>query len=143
MTIAQIADAYPSLTEESVRGALLACPPKRPATRLRILLDENLPRNSSLHCAQKVTRSNPFTHSGCRVWTTRNFTEFAQASFDLCFTRDSGFANIVRQRSKPTRLKLLRVTLQQNPQDEFVLDFVSAFRVSNWGKLSHGDDWPS
>ena len=68
--------------------------------------------------------------------------EFAQASFDLCFTRDSGFANNVRHGQKPTRLKLLRVTLQQKPQEEFVLDFVSAFRTSDWVKLGHGDDWP-
>ena len=68
--------------------------------------------------------------------------EFAQTSFDICFTRDSGFANNVRQGQKPARLKLLRVTLQQKPQEEFVLNFVSAFRVSDWEKANHGDDWP-
>lgn len=38
--------------------------------------------------------------------------EFARDSFDLCFTRDAGFANNVRQGAPPSRLKLLRVTLQ-------------------------------
>ena len=36
----------------------------------------------------------------------------------------------------------LRLTLQQKPQDEFVLDFVSAFRLADWSKVSHGEDWP-
>jgi len=61
---------------------------------------------------------------------------------DLCFTRDVGFANNVRQGGRPSRLKLLRVTLQQKPQDEFVSDFISVFRASDWDHFHHGDDWP-
>jgi hypothetical protein len=34
------------------------------------------------------------------------------------------------------------VTVQQKPQDEFVLDFISAFRASDWTQFGHGDDWP-
>lgn len=68
--------------------------------------------------------------------------EFARDSFDICFTRDAGFANNVRQGGIPYRLKLLRVTMQQKPQDEFVLDFISIFRASDWNQFHHGDDWP-
>ena len=68
--------------------------------------------------------------------------EFASGSFDCCFTRDAGFANNVRRGPPPSRLKLLRVTLQQKPQDEFVPDFVSAFRATDWSKFQPGDDWP-
>lgn len=68
--------------------------------------------------------------------------EFASDNFDLCFTRDAGFAHNVRQGAPPSSLKLLRVTLQQKPQDEFVLDFLLAFRVSDWTQYSNGSDWP-
>ena len=68
--------------------------------------------------------------------------EFAREAFDLCFTRDSGFAKAVRGTSISTRLKLLRVTLPQKPQDEFVLDFLSAFRKTDWVKFGNGADWP-
>lgn len=68
--------------------------------------------------------------------------QVARESFDLCFTRDRGFANNVRADARPSRVKLLRVTLPQKPQDEFVKDFVPVFRASNWAKFHHGDDWP-
>ena len=68
--------------------------------------------------------------------------EFARDSFDLCFTRDAGFANNVRHSAMPSRLKLLRVTLRQKPQDEFVRDFISVFRITDWTQFGHGDDWP-
>jgi hypothetical protein len=68
--------------------------------------------------------------------------EFARDSFDLCFTRDAGFANSVRQGAPPSRLKLLRVILRQKPQDEFVLNFIAVFRASDWAQFGHGDDWP-
>jgi hypothetical protein len=68
--------------------------------------------------------------------------QVARDSFDVCFTRDRGFADNVRDDSRPSQLKLLRVTLPQKPQDAFVLDFVSAFRVTDWEHFHHGDDWP-
>lgn len=68
--------------------------------------------------------------------------QIARDRFDLCFPRDLGFAHIVRGDARPSTLKLLRVTLQQKPQDAFVVDFVSAFRASDWTQFHHGDDWP-
>jgi uncharacterized protein (DUF433 family) len=44
LSVAEIVDAYPSLTEESVR------------------------------CARKVTKSNRSSRCGCRVWTMAGFT---------------------------------------------------------------------
>ena len=40
--------------------------------------------------------------------------QFAIQNFDLCFTRDVGFANNIRQGQPPTKLKLLRVTLPRS-----------------------------
>ena len=68
--------------------------------------------------------------------------QFAVQGFDLCFTRDAGFANNVRQMPPPVSFKLLRVTLPQKPQDEFVTDFIAAFRASDFARFEHGDDWP-
>ncbi len=68
--------------------------------------------------------------------------QIARDSFDLCFTRDRGFVNNVRDDVQLSRLRILRVTLPQKQQDAFVVDFVSAFRVTDWEHFRHGDDWP-
>ena len=62
--------------------------------------------------------------------------------YDLCFTRDAGFANNSRQGPLPKRLKLLRVVIPQQPQDEFVRVFLEHFRASMWAEYEHGADWP-
>ena len=109
---------------------------------MKILLDENLPRKlvATLRAEGYEVES---VHT-LRLQGLENgkLYEFAREGFDLCFTRDSGFANAVRGASTLTRLKLLRVTLFQKPQDEFVLDFLSAFRKTDWVKFENDDDWP-
>ena len=109
---------------------------------MKILLDENLPR-------KLVATLRAEGHEVESVHTLRlqglengKLYEFAREAFDLCFTRDGGFANAVRRASTSTRLKLLRVTLLQKPQDEFVLDFLLALRKTDWVKFGNGDDWP-
>jgi predicted nuclease of predicted toxin-antitoxin system len=109
---------------------------------VKILLDENLPRK--LVAALRAEGHDVESIHTLRLQGLENgkLYEFARDSFDLCFTRDAGFANNVRQGAPPSRLKLLRVTVQQKPQDEFVLDFISVFRASDWTQFDHGDDWP-
>jgi predicted nuclease of predicted toxin-antitoxin system len=109
---------------------------------LKILLDENLPRK--LVAALRTEGHEVESVHTLRLQGLENgkLYGFARDSFDLCFTRDAGFANNVRQGKLPSRLKLLRVTLSQKPQDEFVLDFISVFRTSDWTQFHHGDDWP-
>lgn len=62
--------------------------------------------------------------------------------YDLCFTRDHGFAQNVRQGDAPQRLRLIQVILPQKPQDEFVEDFISAFSDTDWETIPHGSRWP-
>lgn len=109
---------------------------------MKVLLDENLPRK--LVAALRAEGHEVESVHTLRLQGLENgkLYEFARDSFDLCFTRDTGFANNVRQGAPPARLKLLRVTLQQKPQDEFVLNFISVFRVSDLTQFGHGDDWP-
>ena len=109
---------------------------------MKIFIDENLPRK-----LVGVLRAEG--HEVESVHTLRlqglangKLYEFAREGFDVCFTRDAGFANAVRGASTSTRLKLLRVTLTQKPQDEFVLDFLEAFRKTDWEKFEKSDDWP-
>ena len=109
---------------------------------MKILLDENLPRK--LVAALRAEGHEVESVHTLRLDGLENgkLYEFACDNFDLCFTRDVAFATYVRQGGQPARLKLLRVTLRQKPQDEFVLNFISVFRASDWGQFGQGEDWP-
>ncbi len=110
---------------------------------MKILLDENLPRK--LVAALRMDGQEAESIHTLRMQGLDNgrLYQFAQQNFDLCFTRDFGFAHNARQGPPPGRLKLLRVTLSQKPQDEFVAEFMVAFRASDWASFHHGDEWPS
>lgn len=87
---------------------------------MKILIDENLPRKlvgalraeghevESVHTLQRQGVDNGALYA------------LACLEYDLCFTRDSGFAHNARQGPPPQRLKLLRVVLAQQRQDDFV-----------------------
>lgn len=110
---------------------------------MRILLDENLPRK--LVGALRIEGHHVESVHTLRMQGLDNgrLYEFARKNFEICFTRDAGFAHNVRQGHESTAFRLLRVTLPQKPQDEFVLDFLTVFRTSDWERYHHGDDWPS
>jgi predicted nuclease of predicted toxin-antitoxin system len=104
---------------------------------VRILLDENLPRK--LVAALRTEGHEVQSVHTLRMQGLDNgaLYQFALLNFDACFTRDFGFAHSARQGTRPANFKLLRVTLPQKPQDEFVADFISAFRakdcaISTW-----------
>jgi predicted nuclease of predicted toxin-antitoxin system len=109
---------------------------------VKILLDENLPRKlvSALRAEGHEVES---VHT-LRLQGLENgkLYSFARDSFDLCFTRDAGFVHNVRQGAPNARMKLLRVTVQQKPQDEFIVDFISLFRATDWSHFQNGDPWP-
>jgi predicted nuclease of predicted toxin-antitoxin system len=109
---------------------------------VKILLDENLPRK--LVAALRAEGHEVESVHTLRMQGLDNgkLYQFAIQNFDICFTRDFGFANNVRQTKAPPNFRLLRVTLAQKPQDQFVADFVSTFRESDLKGFRHGDDWP-
>ena len=109
---------------------------------MRMLLDENLPRK--LVAALRAEGHHVESVITLRMQGLDNgrLYQFAVQNFDICFTRDFGFINNVRQGRTVTNLKLLRVTLEQKPQDEFVKDFIAAFRSADWAGIQHGSDWP-
>jgi len=109
---------------------------------VKILIDENLPRKlvAALRSEGYDVESVHTLHM--QGLENGKLYAFAKEAFDLCLTRDFGFANAVRGISSSTRMKLLHVTLPQKPQDEFVVDFLTAFRTTDWTKFGNGDDWP-
>jgi predicted nuclease of predicted toxin-antitoxin system len=110
---------------------------------VKILLDENLPRK-----LVDVLRAEG--HSVESIQTLRmqgldngSLYRYALANFEICFTRDAGFINNVRQGPAPTNdFKLIHVVLRQKPQDAFVTDFLAEFRGTDWKTKQHGSDWP-
>lgn len=62
--------------------------------------------------------------------------------FDLCFTRDLGFAHNVRQMREQLSVKLLHVMLPQQRTELFVPLFVKVFEQSDWANYANGSDWP-
>ena len=63
-------------------------------------------------------------------------------NYELCFTRDAGFAHNVRQMQNPSQVKVLRVGAAQQRIEVFVHAFIDAFKKSDWSSYSNGDDWP-
>ena len=109
---------------------------------MKILLDENLPRK--LVAALRAEGHEVESVITLRMQGLDNgkLYQFAVQNFEVCFTRDFGFVNNVRQGKAPEKFKLLRVTLAQKPQDEFIKDFIAAFRTVDFEEFQHDDDWP-
>ena len=109
---------------------------------MRILLDENIPRKllaALLAEGHEVTSVKSLQLQGI---DNGALYELAAIDYDLCFTRDAEFSR--RAQSKPTaRLKLVHVVIPQARQDEFVHQFLIAFRKTDWSNQKSGDDWPT
>ena len=109
---------------------------------MKILLDENMPRK--LLAALRAEGHDVESVQTLRFQGLDNgrLFQFACTTFDLCFTRDAGFVKNTPDRLTPVRLKLIRVTIPQKPQNEFVMDFLAVFRATDFEKLHTGDEWP-
>ena len=109
---------------------------------MKILLDENLPRK--LVAALRIEGHEVESVITLKMQGLDNgrLYQFAIQNFGVCFTRDFGFIHNARQGAPPEKFKLLRVTLPQKPQDEFIKDFIAVFRTTDLTKFHHGDDWP-
>jgi hypothetical protein len=56
-------------------------------------------------------------------------------SYDLCFTRDIGFARNVPHKREAVTLKVLHVVLRQQRIELFLPSFLQAFE-NGWGRIS-------
>lgn len=109
---------------------------------MRILLDENLPRKLLAALRDEGHEVESVHTLRLQGLDNGRLLAFATENFELCFTRDFGFAHNVRLGRVPPGFRLLRVTLPQKPQEEFVRDFVACFRGSDLRLFQNGDDWP-
>jgi len=109
---------------------------------VRILLDENLPE--SLVAALRRLGHHVDSVNSLRLKGLDNSTLYQQVAqdYDLCFTKDAGFALNVLRMPGPSNTKLLRVVIPQQPGGLFVADFVQAFEQSDWSHFENGSDWP-
>ena len=62
--------------------------------------------------------------------------------YDLCFTRDAGFAHNVRQMRDPSQVKVPRVIVPQQKVESFIPAFIDVLQKSDWSRYSNGDNWP-
>lgn len=62
--------------------------------------------------------------------------------YDLCFTRDAGFAHNVRQTREQLQVKILRVIVPQQHVEPFVAAFIAAFESCDWSRYANGANWP-
>ena len=109
---------------------------------MRILLDENMPRKLLPALTAEGHEVDSVKSLQLQGIDNGALYEFAATNYDLCFTRDEEFSR--RVQSKPVvRLKLVRVIIPQTPQDEFVREFIEAFRDTDWSSHNSGDDWPT
>ena len=110
---------------------------------MNILLDENLPESLTdelQRLGHQVDSINRLRLKGLDNGTL--YREVAR-NYDLCFTKDAGFAHNVRQMDDPASVKLLRVDMPQKPAKQFTIDFIEAFLRTDWAKYQNGDNWPN
>ena len=109
---------------------------------MKILLDKNIPESLSIaleHLEHQVDTVDRLNLKGID-----NGTLYRQVAtdYDLCFTKDAGFARNVRQMRQQSQVKVLRVIIPQQRVGPFVDTFVESFRKSDWSRYSNGADWP-
>lgn len=109
---------------------------------MKILLDENMPESlmpALRRLGHQVDSINRIGYKG--IADMALYREVAK-DYDLCFTRDIGFAHNVRQMRAQAGVKLLRVTLPEQRTALFVPRFIQSFEQSDWSNYSSGSDWP-
>ena len=109
---------------------------------MKILLDENLPE--SLIAALRDLGHHVDSVNSLRLKGIDNgaLYRLARQAYDLCFTRDAGFAHNVRQAEEIAQVKVLRVVIPQQRAVLFTEAFIKAFLVADWSHYANGKDWP-
>ena len=97
---------------------------------MRILLDENLPE--SLARELRLLGHQVDTINSLRLKGLDNGTLYRHVAqnYDVCFTKDTGFAHNVRQMREVSSTTLLRVALPQQPAKLFVATFRTCHKIT-------------
>ena len=109
---------------------------------MKILLDENMPE--SLVGALEGLGHEVDSVNHLKLKGIDNGTLYRQVAkdYELCFTRDAGFAHNVGQMRDQLQVKVLCVIVPQQRVQLFVPSFIDAFQKSDWSGYSNGADWP-
>lgn len=110
---------------------------------MRILLDENMPRKLLAALVAEGQEVDSVKSLQLQGIDNGALYQFASSNYDFFFTRDAEFSRRVRSSSPAARLKLVHVVIPQTRQDEFVQQFLNAFRETDWSSHKSGDDWPA
>ena len=109
---------------------------------MKILLDENMPE-SLLRVLERLGHEvDSVNHLKLKGLDNGTLYRQVAIGYDLCFTRDSGFAHNVRQMRDRSHVKVLHVAIRQQRVEAFVPAFVDAFQKSDLSRYSNGNDWP-
>ena len=103
---------------------------------MRILLDENMPRGLVAALVAEGQEVDSVKSLQLQGIDNGALYQLAASSYDLCFTRDAEFSRRIQQTKSVVRLKLVHVIIPQTRQDEFVQQFLIAFRKT---RLDHKD----
>ena len=109
---------------------------------MKIFLDENMPQKLT-HSLQVLGHEVESVHT-LHIEGTANGDLYGLVvhDYDLCLTRDEDFARKSRVSSTQSRIKVIRVTLRQQPQNAYASEFMTHFNKTNWDEYVNGDDWP-
>ena len=109
---------------------------------MKILLDENMPDSLVPALRRLGHQVDSINHLGLKGIADITLYRQIAKDYDLCFSRDVGFAHNARQMREPLAVKLLHVVLSQQRTEHFVPLFDEAFERSDWSNYDNGSDWP-
>lgn len=109
---------------------------------MKILLDENMPesvRDALIHLGHHADSIASLRLKGL---SNGDLYRDVAGSYDLCLTKDRGFADAVRAMDQPGGVKVVRVTIPQAPAPQFTRTFLATFTRTDWSTVPSGSDWP-
>jgi hypothetical protein len=110
---------------------------------VRILLDENLPEGliePLRHLGHDVESIGSLGLKG--LANGRLYREVAPG-YDLFFTKDREFATRVETPTAPARVRVVLTVIPQQPEAQFVSDFLRAFVATDWSASAQVQEWPT
>lgn len=109
---------------------------------MKILLDENLPESLLAPLRRLGHQADSVNSLRLKGIDNGALYRLAAQAYDLCFTRDDGFAHNVRQTQSPANVKVLRVAIRQQRGSLFIDAFMKAFAAADWSQYVSGNNWP-
>lgn len=109
---------------------------------MKVFLDENMPQGL-VRALRALGHEVESVHSlVLRGTSNGELYRLIAQDYDLCFSKDEDFARKSRGSAIEGRVKVIHVTLKQQPQQDYGTEFLSHFARTDWTMLANGDSWP-